>query len=454
MPVWVSRTGWVDGVRAWAASGDFDAVRARLGEASGKPLSMTTATLIAVAVVMAQFADDATGRNVAVTKALIAARVGCSEQTVKRAWRILAAAGWAVKIREGHGSPSTPSVGRRPAIWHLLSRRAGQQPASPNTTAAAAGVENGPLPPLGGSSSQPCVKNYSPSARHRAPQHASTHRRDRARRCWRTTPRPLAIQRLAGQFVATTHGLHRGHIGTVCDALTGAGIDPAAWTAHQLADALNTDMRATGWTWPDRIERPGAFLAWRLRRIARTATEPATNNGGGNAAVSQGHNPSADSPPAAAPALTGAAAHARAEDIRAQLQKARHTRTSTPPARRPSHTPPPGSGRGARLLQEALTAPRATETPIWPPPVPTTPQSSPGAQRARQALAIARMAMRRPVATGTGSEALLLAASGDGICVACQATGGVERAEPPLRSVICDNCRAMLAPPEQVTVPA
>jgi hypothetical protein len=31
--------------------------------------------------------------------------------------------------------------------------------------------------------------------------------------------------------------------------------------------ALNADMRETGWSWPNRIERPGPFLAARLRRL-------------------------------------------------------------------------------------------------------------------------------------------------------------------------------------------
>jgi hypothetical protein len=50
-------------------------------------------------------------------------------------------------------------------------------------------------------------------------------------------------------------------------ALSAAGIDPAAWTAHQITDALNVDMHSTGKTWPDHINRPGAFLATRLRRL-------------------------------------------------------------------------------------------------------------------------------------------------------------------------------------------
>ena len=36
------------------------------------------------------------------------------------------------------------------------------------------------------------------------------------------------------------------------DALTHSGLDLEAWTPRQLLDALNADMRATGWSWPNR----------------------------------------------------------------------------------------------------------------------------------------------------------------------------------------------------------
>ena len=56
-------------------------------------------------------------------------------------------------------------------------------------------------------------------------------------------------------------------MGAICDALTGAGIDPAVWSAADITGALEADMRARGGCWPDRIERPGGFLASRLRRL-------------------------------------------------------------------------------------------------------------------------------------------------------------------------------------------
>ena len=82
-----------------------------------------------------------------------------------------------------------------------------------------------------------------------------------------------------------THGLDRAHIGAICDALTGAGIDPAVWSARAINDVLNADMRARGTTWPDHIANPGAFLASRLRRLSWAPPETTPKNAGGCAAA-------------------------------------------------------------------------------------------------------------------------------------------------------------------------
>ena len=90
----------------------------------------------------------------------------------------------------------------------------------------------------------------------------------------------MATQKLAAAIVAGSIGLGGVHPGHVCDALTRSGLKLEAWTPRQLLDALNADMRATGWSWPNRIERPGAFLAARLGRLpaapACTAPTPAS----------------------------------------------------------------------------------------------------------------------------------------------------------------------------------
>lgn len=113
-------------------------------------------------------------------------------------------------------------------------------------------------------------------------------------RPWRTVARPLALQRLAAALVSRTHGLDRGHIGAVCDAITAAGINPETWTARAITDALNADMRARGWSWPDHVERPGAFLAHRLKRLNWRTEGPPKSSGVAAAGLDKGQGSAGD----------------------------------------------------------------------------------------------------------------------------------------------------------------
>ena len=283
-PMWTSRAGWLDGLRRWAQS-------SALGElCAAERVSITAATLLSIATVMAEHADHATGRHVAVTRATIASRVGCDVRTVTAAWRVLRVSRWAVEAQRGHGSPVTPSLGRRPSVYHLVPRR---QPRPVTSPVARPLVHDFHLPPSGGVCSSSPVGSYSPSGRARAPasqapQNGFKTRRARPRR---STARPLAIQRLAAELVANSHGLDRAHIGAICDALTVAGIDPEVWTARAITDALNADMRARGWSWPDHIANPGAFLSSRLRRLSWTPPAAPPQGSGYAASIDQTPHP-------------------------------------------------------------------------------------------------------------------------------------------------------------------
>lgn len=256
-PMWTSRTAWLNALQLWATDAVIKAVATRLG------CSITAATVLQVAAAMADYADHATGRHVAVTRATLADRIGCSQRTVTTAWKVLKATGWALEASRGHGGPRTPAFGRRPSVWHLTPRRRA--------------VELFHLPPLSRESGLSPERSYSPTARARAAAAAPRKRQHPAR----TTPRPLALQKLADELVgnaygrpALCHGLHRGHIGSVCDALTAAGIDPERWTGAQLKRELDLDAQRTHWSWPNRIDRPGAFLVGRLRRVVAAGATP------------------------------------------------------------------------------------------------------------------------------------------------------------------------------------
>ncbi len=328
-PMWTSRASWLDGLRRWAQS-------PALGELCAEQrVSMTAATLLAIAAAMAEHADHATGRHVAVTRATIADTVGCDARTVTAAWRVLRVSGWAVEAQRGHGSPTTPSVGRRPSVYHLVPRR-DPQPASDQP------VHDFHLPPSGGDGLLSPVGSNSPSVRARA--HATDDREQKPDppRRWRTTPRPLAIQRLAAQIVARTHGLGRGHIGGICDALAAAGIDPAVWSARAITDALDADMRTRGWNWPDHITKPAAFLSSRLRRLSWTAP-PAPPKGGGYAATRIDQTP--------ARATLTDAAQAR---IAAAREHIRQVLTDRARRRCPERTPSACSDAPRRSIVEGM----------------------------------------------------------------------------------------------------
>ena len=325
-PMWTSRSGWLDGLRHWAQS-------PALGQLCAEErVSMTAATLLSIAAVMAEHADHATGRHVAVTRATIASRVGCDVRTVTAAWRVLRVSQWAVEAQRGHGSPGTPSVGRRPSVYHLVPRREARPVTRPV-------VHHFHLPPLGGIGLSSPVGSYSPSGRASAPanQISDSSTKPRRARPSRTTARPLAMQQLAAGLVAITHGLDRAHIGTICDALTAAGIDPTVWSARAVNDALTADMRVRGATWPDHIANPGAFLSSRLRRLSWSPPEHPTK-AGGYAAASIDQTP----PPMVLTDASRARIVAAREEIRRVLtesaQRTRDERTNRTPTAR-SATP-------------------------------------------------------------------------------------------------------------------
>ncbi len=298
VPMWPSRELWTDDLRVRLSGPEFSTRGV-----------ISAATVLSVAVAMAEFADHATGRNVAVTNEVLAERAGCSKRSVTTARGVLKALGVAVEAVRGHGSATTHTVGNRPSIWHLVSRR---QPTIDNPPtapqhgggdqadtvpdygqSAPVAVDTCDLPPSRRDRWVSPVEKRSPSTRERAREANSSPKQThppQSRRRYCATPRPMAVQHLAaglvtpavghgpdneGRRTALIAGLERGHIGAICDAITTAGIDATAWTPKTLTAALNADARVTGWSWPDRIERPGAFLASRLRRLpARPDTTP------------------------------------------------------------------------------------------------------------------------------------------------------------------------------------
>lgn len=252
LAAWRSRAGWLADLRAWAEGAEGSAVLARR--------HVSAALLLAVATALASYADSRTGRHCAVTNARVARDAGCSERSVSTVRTVLSGAQLAIEVVRGHGSKDTPAAGCRPSVWHLLSRRAPVDNAGDGRAVC-------DLPPTRRVRGVSHPGKDSPSRACARPVKFKNRSKDRP-------ARPLSLQKLAAELVTPAgrsqplcYGLDRGHIGAICDALTAAGIDPAVWSATQIRDALNADMKSSGWSWPDRIQRPAGFLLTRLRRL-------------------------------------------------------------------------------------------------------------------------------------------------------------------------------------------
>jgi hypothetical protein len=243
-PMWTSRRGWLSELAAWTETTAGASVLAAK--------RLRPALLLRVAESLADRADHASGRHCAATNATIASVAGCSARTVTTVRAVLREAGLAMEIRRGTGSALTPQCRRRPSVWHLISR------AQPVDNARVCD-----LPPSLCDRRLSHVGKRSPSVRTRPPSKNSSKPHGQRRHA----PRPLRLQQVAAAVVAGSIGLDAVHPGHICDALLRSGLDLTAWTAPQILAALNADMYETGWSWPNRIERPGAFLASRLRRL-------------------------------------------------------------------------------------------------------------------------------------------------------------------------------------------
>jgi len=288
-PMWTSRDGWLTDLSAWLATDE--------GLAGCAQLHIRPERVLRAAVVLAAHADHGSGRHCAVTNATVAQAADCSERTVSTVRKLLSTAGLvrkllstaglAVLAQQGHGSPKSARAGWRPAVWHLVSR---PQP----IIKPAAGQAFCDLRPSRRDGRVSLVGSQSPSARERARRPKSNPPARSPKRGRRCAPRPLHVQLLAADLVAHVRSLRHTHIGHICDALTASDLELDAWTGKSLQEALDADMKTRGWDWPERVERPGAFLLARLRLLpARPAK---VQPGGLRAALQRRRHPVAHEP--------------------------------------------------------------------------------------------------------------------------------------------------------------
>ncbi|QFS94553.1 hypothetical protein FIV07_27660 (plasmid) [Mycobacterium sp. THAF192] len=428
LPMWTSRDGWTTEVSAWLATDE--------GMAECRRIHIKPELVLRIAMVLAAHADHGTGRHCAVTNATVARGANCSQRSVSTVRKILATSALAVLIRQGHGSPDSARGGWRPAVWHLVSRR------NPVDKPAARDADLRPTAIPEGDRRSSLVKDQSPSARDRA----STSKSDPCTQPPRRGrgPRPLAIQRLADELIGNRYGrtpllqgLYRGHIGAICDAIMAAGIDPEVWSAQQIKAALNADMKARHRSWPDRIERPAAFLASRLRHL------PVRPDDAVEGAVTESR---------VVLSSRAAAEHDRAGESQSDTQ-ARTQRWYA-------------DVRAATTPQQRQTVLHAHETKFGPATDPFAALANAGRRAARLFPTVALTdglmqwagdvlgdepattdAERTPEPTSLSTDLLMNLAIGNCNCAVCGAPNAIERPQLPLKamSTVCDQCWPVIA---------
>ncbi len=415
-PMWTSRVGWLTELTGWLATDE--------GRAESRRLHIRPERSLAAAAALAAHADHASGRHCAVSNATVAAAAGCSERTVTTVRKLLSISGLAIEIHRGTGSSTGARYGRRPSIWHLVSRR------KPITERAVCD-----LPPSRRDRRLTPVRSQSPNARASATRpksHSPSEEPKRRRRC---APRPLHVQQLAARLVAGSQGLDRGHIGSICDALTRSGLDLDAWTAKQLLTALNADMKERRWDWPNRIDSPGSFLASRLRNLpARPDRAP---HGAVTARPQKARTAlmSADTAPTSRQSAQADTDrwHAEVEAVttpeqRAMLLHAHEVRMG--PLKDPVSALAGAGRRASRLypdLELGVALARWAESVL-------------GDQ-------VSRSAMPELItpARSFSADALVDLMISDCECLVCGGTQATARPQLPLKSMVCDQCWPVIA---------
>ncbi|MGN6413950.1 hypothetical protein [Flexivirga sp.] len=234
-------------------------------------------TVLAVARVDARSADRRTGRNLSSAHATVAAAVGRSVSTVRRARSVIAELGYAVTITRGRYLTAAERAASRAvqgaAQIRAASLRALTLPREAFNTRP--GREH--LPRRGRPTGDLTSSIALPTRTAARGRNSTTTRHKPRRRPHRAAaPRPRGVQRMAARVAARQPWLARGHIGRLCDALTRLDLDPA-WTARDLIDALDQHNRARGmYALPANSQRnPLALFITQVRSATANREPPA-----------------------------------------------------------------------------------------------------------------------------------------------------------------------------------
>lgn len=304
VPCWTSREAWLKAVAALLATAEGAAARRRHHR-------VAAATVMAAATAHAHYAETRTGRHMTASLRTLAGKAGLSLDQIKDGRRVLRTLGLLVDVAYGQRLTGIEIMAARAHHGGTQLRVASQISLTmPKSAVLAVSVteptpapDQPSQPESQGRHQQP--KSCPPLSRQGSSRAFSLSKSSTSSREKQTFPskklahgRSLPIQKLAAGIVARCRGLdpdtdalasprrvvpeswrgadfqRKHHLGRICDVLTDAGIDPAAWTPTAVVARLNDHGRNANLSWPNTIDNPAAYLRWRLGQIDWTTPSP------------------------------------------------------------------------------------------------------------------------------------------------------------------------------------
>jgi hypothetical protein len=290
-PLWTGRAKWQRQVR--------ELLNTPTGTDACRQHQVDPQRVFAVAVTMAGFAEQRTGRRVAASRTALAERTGTSVSVVQRARRVLSALHVAKEMARGrflrtiecwaagahHGGHQT----RAASVWALISPKSVlQRLTSPNTPTETSSQTTPQAPECGSAPTKTypqtnipdplsVVLAFSSSSSVRKNYTNARTRKGHQKKFKTRKPKPLNLQRAAAELIRYAPALMpHGHIGVISNALIRHSIDTNRWSGRDIARTLTEDTKLRGWIWPNisDLKDPVRFLHWRLARIDWSVPSP------------------------------------------------------------------------------------------------------------------------------------------------------------------------------------
>lgn len=272
-PCWLKRSTWLI------------AVACRLTDRKGKALcqrsgdEINPTTCLAIARIIAQAADSATGRNCALSNNTIAHRAHCGERTVRRAKRVLIQLGLLYEAARGRHLTRHERTWLFHAKGHACIRLASLLHCLMPKNSLAGVVDTGHPPRRGKDIKKSLEISSHQHARTRARGHDKKTKPGSRRGVWgfAPTPPPLAAQKLAAELISRCPHWGTHHPNWLAHVLA-SHLDCTTWTANELLRELDKFYQDNNWTTPTTLTCAPRWLNWLLNQLELPTTHTTPQN--------------------------------------------------------------------------------------------------------------------------------------------------------------------------------